>query len=484
MDEEPWLKENLDRFNKYVMNDIPIRLIRLSDMKLVGRNDVRKRFQDCVPRSKLPYPPALIVHYAILSHRWLDEGEPTYEDMTQIGNASGPGYEKLKKFCEKAQEYNMEFAWSDTCCIDKTSSTELDESIRSMFRWYANSQICIVHLAQSETIDDIMADEWTERGWTLQELLAPSRIRLFNKHWMPMTGDENDKNWKETEVMKMLSRATGIPRRDLSTFIPGPEKVDERMTWAARRKTTRVEDVAYSLMGIFKVSLQIAYGEGGDLAFCRLFEAIMQGGDPSVFNWTGHSAIHHSSNAIPRSPQNFAHRTLNLLMDRSLGRLEMAMTSIGLRVPLVVFPLSFSSSRELASGEIEVTAECSLCPTIKIKFVLSSLNFHDMHELALGIVTYSLRSSQVPRIPGRAAGFILERKTEDSWLSLTSRDDLEVCQPSPRDFDRIEIISPPDHEFMQWRKANGTGLVEVDFPNVPGDSFFYISRKYLEIIYL
>lgn len=56
------------------------------------------------------------------------------------------------------------------------------------------------------------------------------------------------------------------------------------MTWAARRKTTRVEDVAYSLMGVFDVSLQIAYGEGGDRAFYRLIEAIMQASDPSVLN--------------------------------------------------------------------------------------------------------------------------------------------------------------------------------------------------------
>src|SRR5437588_1217454 len=138
-----------------------------------------------------------------------------------------------------------------------------------MSRWYYNSYICIVHLAESETIEDIMRDEWIRRGWTLQELLAPVNIKFFNKHWVPMTRDANDKSSKKTEIMKTLEIAAGIPHKDLQKFQPGPVRVDERMMWASRRKTTRVEDVAYCLMGIFDVSLQTAYGEGGDRAFSR-----------------------------------------------------------------------------------------------------------------------------------------------------------------------------------------------------------------------
>ncbi|KAJ8587383.1 hypothetical protein M405DRAFT_707895, partial [Rhizopogon salebrosus TDB-379] len=167
----------------------------------------------------------------------------------------------------------------------KKKSIELDESIRSMFRWYRNSEIYIVHLAQSETMEDIADDEWTQRAWTLQELLAPYKIELFNKHWMPMSGNEHDKEKQYTKTIETLGRATGISLDILQNFRPGSVRVDERMTWAARRKATRVEDVAYSLMGIFDVSLQIAYGEGGERAFCRLIEAIMQGGDRSVLGW-------------------------------------------------------------------------------------------------------------------------------------------------------------------------------------------------------
>ncbi|OAX36057.1 hypothetical protein K503DRAFT_744950 [Rhizopogon vinicolor AM-OR11-026] len=469
-------ESNLDWFNRYVMNDIPIRLIRLSDMRFVGRNDLRMYFQSSVPQTAHNYHPSNTLEYAILSHRWLGEGEPTYEQI-KSGTASvaSRGYEKLQFFCDKARAYNVQFAWSDTCCINKSSSTELDESIRSMFRWYKNSTVCIVHLAQSETIGDIPDDEWTQRGWTLQELLASRKIKLFNQRWKPMTGDTNDKSRRGTELMKTLEAATGIPLDSLLKFRPGPVRVDERMTWAARRKTTRVEDVAYSLMGIFDVSLQIAYGEGEDRAFCRLIEAIMQTGNPSVLNWTGEAAMHCSSDAFPRSPQSFAGRTLQL--PPSLGRLEMTMTSLGLRVPLVILPLSICSTSELyESGYYEVILECVLYPTIKINFVGSSDNYRQ--QFALGIVNYSLGSCGLPRIPGKSAGFILQRGLEDTILPHG------VYQPSSGGCVGLEIVSPPECEFVQWKKVYRTGLVEVNFPNIPRDLLFYIDRKYLETVYL
>ncbi|KAG2042309.1 heterokaryon incompatibility protein-domain-containing protein [Suillus americanus] len=147
---------DIDEFDRYTMNDIPTCLICLTDMTFVERNEVREHFRTSY--IKCLGHPSNTIRYAILSHRWLNQGELTYEEI-KAGTAAGPGYEKLKKFCAKAEDYNMEFAWLDTCCINKSSSTELDESICSMFKWYGNSAICIVHLAQSETIEDIMEDE-------------------------------------------------------------------------------------------------------------------------------------------------------------------------------------------------------------------------------------------------------------------------------------------------------------------------------------
>jgi hypothetical protein len=54
---------------------------------------------------------------------------------------------KTEDVLRKAKEYDAKFAWSDTCCIGKSSNTDLDEPIRSMFRWYKRSATCTVHVA-------------------------------------------------------------------------------------------------------------------------------------------------------------------------------------------------------------------------------------------------------------------------------------------------------------------------------------------------
>ncbi|EIW77487.1 HET-domain-containing protein, partial [Coniophora puteana RWD-64-598 SS2] len=225
---------------------------------------------------------ASVVRYAILSHRWGSE-EPTYDDLINRHNGNlrrsseGAGHAKLKRFCREAGSRDYVFAWSDTCCINKSSSAELDESIRSMFKWYQNSDICIVHLSQTTSKNDLCHDEWFFRGWTLQELLAPRRIKFFNSRWKELTSDENDKDIT-SPLLHSISEVTGIPYFNIAAFSPLPYAIDTRMTWASKRVTTRAEDAAYSLMGIFGVSFQIAYGEGADRAFSRLIEAIMLSG--------------------------------------------------------------------------------------------------------------------------------------------------------------------------------------------------------------
>ncbi|KIJ60077.1 hypothetical protein HYDPIDRAFT_99568, partial [Hydnomerulius pinastri MD-312] len=298
----------LDEFSRYVQNDIPIRLIYIPEIRPVSRDFVLQHFLPLVQQitekdiekwisSNVDRDTAIkklvsrVVRYAILSHRWLKEGEPGFRDIVNRSivreRSPSPGFEKLMKACRVANNYGFDFVWSDTCCIDKTSSSELDESIRSMFRWYRNSSMCIVYVAQSSSIADLGRDEWFERGWTLQELLAPRKMKFFGANWKPLTNLSNDKD-TNSPVLFAISLTTNISIRDLCYFTPKPSAVDQRMTWAAKRKTTRGEDVAYSLMGMFDVGLQIAYGEGAQRAFCRLIEAIMQAnGNTSVLNWAG-----------------------------------------------------------------------------------------------------------------------------------------------------------------------------------------------------
>ncbi|KAF9232073.1 hypothetical protein BU15DRAFT_55433, partial [Melanogaster broomeanus] len=223
----------------------------------------------------------------------------------------GPGYTKLFNFCEKARDdYGCAYVWSDTCCINKESSAELDEAIRSMFRWYRGSRVCIAHLANSSSVGDFKHEPWFKRGWTLQELLAPKTMRFYGKDWRPLCpaaeegydrhghpdGEHNQSphsspspqllNDKCSDFMlRAVSKATDIPEPDIKGYHADCNRVAEKMKWAANRRTTRVEDTAYSLLGLFNVSIPIAYGEG-QRSFYRLMEAIVQKCEgPGFFAW-------------------------------------------------------------------------------------------------------------------------------------------------------------------------------------------------------
>ena len=140
-----------------------------------------------------------IPQYVILSHTWGD-GEVSLQDM-QNGKAIEQkfGYMKIKYTCAQARRDRLQYAWCDTCCIDKTSSAELQEAINSMFRWYADADVCYVFLsdvlggcpylissgsywltnasvlATEEEAEEFefwynafAASAWFTRGWTLQ----------------------------------------------------------------------------------------------------------------------------------------------------------------------------------------------------------------------------------------------------------------------------------------------------------------------------
>ncbi|KAF9477713.1 hypothetical protein BDN70DRAFT_810218, partial [Pholiota conissans] len=244
--------------------------------------------------------------YAILSHTWLQKKpEVVYEDAKNpqkwhsIQSGRRSAYRKLEGFCKIARDkHGVSFAWMDTICINKDSTSELEESIRSMYRWYKNSYVCIVYLSHTTSLADMHLDRWFTRGWTLQELLAPSKLKFYNKTWKDLTALLNEKasppspNIKsdQMDILQIIHKATGIEPKQLLSFEPGVDQgIASRMIWAAKRSTTRGEDRAYSLMGVFNVSFSIAYGEGTDRAFFRLLEAILSSfNNPlDILNWAG-----------------------------------------------------------------------------------------------------------------------------------------------------------------------------------------------------
>ncbi|KAI8944620.1 heterokaryon incompatibility protein-domain-containing protein [Xylaria longipes] len=228
-----------------------------------------------------------IEEFAILSHTWGLE-EVTLQDWQSLSAAElelKEGYRKIDYCCRQAIQDGYEWVWVDTCCIDKTSSAELSEAINSMFLWYQDAAICYAHLTdisdgvdQDSLLPALSESRWFTRGWTLQELLAPREIVFFSKNWRKLTT-------KLTSV-EILSTITGIERVYLEGDALEDASAAKKMSWAAHRQTTRIEDIAYCLLGIFDINMPLIYGEGKK-AFKRLQEEILKANpeDHTLFAW-------------------------------------------------------------------------------------------------------------------------------------------------------------------------------------------------------
>ncbi|VUC32880.1 unnamed protein product [Clonostachys rosea] len=219
--------------------------------------------------------PDKIPPYAILSHTWgPKDTEVTFEDVIGKAGKSKTGYEKIRFCAEQAQLDGLEYFWVDTCCIDKSSSAELAESLNSMFKWYQDSEICYVYL--SDVFENRSQPgwelafrncKWFTRGWTLQELLAPAKIKFFSQK-SEYIGDKES-------LGLLIHDITKIPTEVLNSSCPLttiPTSV--RCAWMKGRNTTRPEDQAYALLGIVDVYLPFMYGYGKEKAMLELQKAI------------------------------------------------------------------------------------------------------------------------------------------------------------------------------------------------------------------
>jgi hypothetical protein len=142
--------------------------------------------------------------YAILSHTWgVDAEEVTFEDLTDGTGKDKDGYKKIRFCAEQAKSDNLQYSWIDTCCIDKRSSAELSEAINSMYRWYQDANVCYAYLADVPSKTKFPGSRWFARGWTLQELIAPSEVIFFDEEWKELG--------TRAELRQSVSDCTGIP---------------------------------------------------------------------------------------------------------------------------------------------------------------------------------------------------------------------------------------------------------------------------------
>jgi hypothetical protein len=236
--------------------------------------------------------------YAILSHTWGSEEVSLQEMQGDRQNViAKEGYNKIVSVCAVAARASFQYIWIDTCCIDKKSSAELSEAINSMFYWYKNAAICYAFLSdvsspasgtdlrsQNSESSRWMKSEfeksrWFTRGWTLQELIAPPNLDFYSKTW--------EKIGTQLELAEPVRRITGINVYQVQLGDLADFSVAQRMSWASKRNSTRVEDEAYCLLGIFGIHMPLLYGEGKQ-AFLRLQEEILKRSDDhSIFAWTG-----------------------------------------------------------------------------------------------------------------------------------------------------------------------------------------------------
>lgn len=165
-----------------------------------------------------------------------------------------------------------------------------EESINSMFRWYQKAVTCYVFMSdvsidgkprgckgsRSELMCEFTKSRWFTRGWTLQELISPKEVVFFDKAWERMGNRKT--------LADAIAMATGIPDEAYTAL--NSFSVAQKMSWASRRKTSKEEDIAYSLLGIFSINMPLLYGEG-PRAFVRLQEEIIKRTeDETIYIWS------------------------------------------------------------------------------------------------------------------------------------------------------------------------------------------------------
>jgi hypothetical protein len=247
-----------------------------------------------------------VPEYVILSHRW-DEGEILFEDVLgePLNSDNNPaktkrGFTKVLGTCKLAASDGFQWVWIDSCCIDKSSSAELQEAINSMFKWYQEAQICYAYLSDvpdepsgwSKAFDQ---SQWFTRGWTLQELLAPCNVEFYSADWSPI-----GTKLCRAETVALI---TGIETAALEHgWMSGVDKfcAAQKLSWAAHRLVSKAEDKAYCLFGLFNVNMPLLYGEGELKAFRRLQLAIYEeSADHTLFLYTRSRSLHYAPLLAP-----------------------------------------------------------------------------------------------------------------------------------------------------------------------------------------
>ncbi|KAJ8106602.1 hypothetical protein OPT61_g9427 [Boeremia exigua] len=396
--------------------------------------------------------------YAILSHTWGDAEVTQQQYLSALASfqshktltQGSPCFVKIDKSCLQACADGLAYVWIDACCIDRTSSAELSEAINCMYRWYQLARVCYVFLEDVEmpasgvcVRDPLLGPEdslqeqlaharWFTRGWTLQELLAPRHNHFYDKNWQCL-------GTKET-LQPVLASITGIDAAYLAGEDLREASVAKRMSWAARRVTTKVEDVAYCLIGIFDVNMPLLYGEGKK-AFVRLQEEIFRETDDlSLFAWQPKGVIVSTPpqdldtvspkdgiSIFAQHPSEFA-STADLSPYASTGESNVLSGGKGLKMELPLFNIKGSQPGGLRVAALccESSSRRTVCPGLIVQELTPG---HYMRHPWAGLVQLAsceveegdarrmfIRKTMSLVVPKRACSQVLyEREMAVTW---------------------------------------------------------------------
>ncbi len=355
--------------------------------------------------------------YAILSHTWLRDqpGDVVFQDWEKR-TRNPRGYAKISYFCEvAAREHGVTFGWIDSACINKESSSELDESIRSMYKWYREAFVCVTYLSntQAHVLEDLHKDSWFTRGWTLQELLAPKRIHYYDADWVALLHE--DATLKDlpffplghpTHVIQHQMRlATGITEDEAKLCRDGKMDkipVSRIMQLAAKREVTREEDASYSLMGLLGVEIPVAYGEASERALFRLIRELLTSRH-HVLDIFNHGYRLFSKKLIPSTIMQYTNRSIAFdmpgsemasLLDKWQPVESIILTHLGVRLPLLLVPaLATTEDKCIPYGDLSGEAQLHIHSAHSVSEVKYQLLHKVIYTDMATLVADSLRKN-------------------------------------------------------------------------------------------
>ncbi|KAL8992843.1 MAG: hypothetical protein Q9169_006791 [Polycauliona sp. 2 TL-2023] len=395
--------------------------------------------------------------YAILSHRW-GEREIGFKEILKRTAPPGPALRKIERCCRLAASNGLQWVWIDTCCIDKRSSAELTEAINSMYKWYQRSKVCYVYLndfqftpnpswggqpsisrwleEHEDFSQKFSSSLWFTRGWTLQELLAPETLVFFDAEWQEI-GTRH-------ELRGHISAATKIP-----TIYLGEYRVDSKhirtatkMSFAAHRITSREEDVAYCMLGLFDVNMPLLYGEGAIKAFQRLqVEVIKVSSDESLFAWTSNEPASGMLASRPSCFADWGDIAMTHLRAKDTFRRRFATSNIGLEFPIPghlpkqdLIPVYLNCYRSIQGQRKDIQQRSALCIQLRV---------HD--DVTFRVRCDTLDPAKFPQMYDYHT--LLDLKTE-----LQDTRTIYVQQPVELEVEYSRILSEIEEGGLQFAK--------------------------------